>query len=39
MFDSVLYTLDLNASPNIMHAISSKDLKFCCICFLQEAYF
>ena len=26
-------------SPNIMYAMKGKGLKFCCICFLQEASF
>ena len=33
MFCSVHYTLASNASLSIMLAISSKDLKFCYICF------
>ena len=31
IFGSLLYTLAQNASPNIMYAISSKDLKLCCM--------
>ena len=37
IFDSVHFTLAYNASLNIMLAICGKDLKFCGICFLQEA--
>ena len=38
MFDSVLYTLALNASLNVMHAIRAKGLKFCSICVFYKSH-